>query len=163
MNGPISQLLLAVHATLDAALARAVAGSTVDMDAYEILRAGLLRHIGIEEKVLLPAARERRGGEPLPVARQLRLDHAALAAMFVPTPSIAILTRMKALLHAHNPLEEGPGGLYELCDQLLAGDPAVLDRLRGYPSVPLAKHFDGDRAHSQIESLLQAAAEGRRR
>jgi hypothetical protein len=49
-------------------------------------RAGLLRHIAMEEKVLLPDARLRRG-EPLPIAKQLLEDLALLASLMVPTPT----------------------------------------------------------------------------
>jgi hypothetical protein len=41
----------------------------------------------MEEKVLLPAAQKARGGEPLQIAAKLRLDHGALAALLVPTPT----------------------------------------------------------------------------
>jgi hypothetical protein len=37
----------------------------------------------MEEKVLLPFAQKKRGGEPLPIAAKLRLDHGALAALLV--------------------------------------------------------------------------------
>ncbi len=39
--------------------ALALAGE-VDREPFDAFRAGLLRHIGIEEKILLPAAREAR-------------------------------------------------------------------------------------------------------
>ena len=47
-------------------------------------RGGLLRHIGLEEKILLPDARRRRGGEPLPETARLREDHGILATLLVP-------------------------------------------------------------------------------
>ena len=49
-------------------------------------RTGLLRHIGMEEKILFPAARRLVHGEIVTsVIAQLHLDHAALTALLVPT------------------------------------------------------------------------------
>jgi hypothetical protein len=82
MMGPIARYLADDHARLEALLTR---GAT-DPAAYADFRRGLLRHIGMEEEeILLPAAQRTRGGEPLPAAARLRLDHGALAAL-VPTP-----------------------------------------------------------------------------
>ncbi len=162
MAGPLQKYLQDDHRRLDTLLADAVAGAEIDRGAFEVFRAGLLRHIGMEEKLLLPAARRLRAGEPLPLARQLRLDHAALAALLVPTPTREIIDRIRTLLIAHNPFEEDPGGLYEICDQLAAGEAeSLLQRLKGAPEVPLAPHYDGARAFEGIERLLRAAEEER--
>ena len=64
----------------------------------------------MEEKILLPAAQRLRGGEPLLIASKLRLDHGALAALLMPTPTVAIIARIRGILKGHNALEEGPGG-----------------------------------------------------
>jgi hypothetical protein len=76
---------------------------------YAQFRHDLLRHIAMEEKVLLRYAREKRGGEPLPLARQLHADHGEIAKLLVPTPTAAIIQRLSEVLHGHNRLEEGPG------------------------------------------------------
>lgn len=44
------------------------------------------------------------------MAAKLRLDHGALAALLVPTPTPAIIVAIHTVLAAHNSLEEGPGG-----------------------------------------------------
>ena len=67
----------------------------------------------MEEKILLPAAQRATGGEPLPAAARLRLDHGALAALLVPTPTPAILATMRGILARYNALEEGPGSSAE--------------------------------------------------
>jgi hypothetical protein len=129
-----------------------------DADAYACFREGLLRHIGMEEKVLLPGAARANDGAPLPVARLLRTDHSAIAAMLVPTPTPALLGRLKALLTLHDALEEGESGLYAECDRLLEGRAAeVLARLASAPHVPVARHFDDPRVHERI-ALLESAA-----
>jgi hypothetical protein len=155
----IRGLLEREHAALDAHLGAAAPGPTspVDMSAYGAFRAGLLRHIGMEEKILLPAARRARRGEPLERAAQLRRDHAAIAALLVPTPTRAIVAQLRALLAAHNILEEGPDGVYAECEALAgAAASELLARLEAAPAVPPAPHFDGPRAFAAIDRLLRA-------
>ena len=86
MTPTVHDFLAADHARLDGLVAVALAADGLDLAAYEQFRAGLLRHIGMEEKILLPAAKRARGGTALPAARLLRHDHSALAALLVPTP-----------------------------------------------------------------------------
>jgi hypothetical protein len=110
MSGPLTNVLADDHTRLDGLLQRAMAvGGAVDCAAYAEFRAGLLRHISLEEKILLPAAQRLQGGDPPPVAATLRLDHGALAALLVPTPTPAIIAAIRTILAAHNALEEGPG------------------------------------------------------
>jgi hypothetical protein len=145
------------HARLDALLARAAADpQQIDKAAYSEFRRGLLRHIGMEEKILLPTAQSLRGGEPLEVAARLRLDHGALAALLVPSPTNAILKALRAILEGHNRLEEDAGGVYEICERL-AGEAAseLLARLRAAPEVPVAAHVDSLRV---IEATRRALA-----
>ena len=60
------------------------------------------------------------------MAAKVRLDHGALAALLVPTPTPVIITALRTILRAHNPLEEGPGGLYECCEQLAGAQAEAL-------------------------------------
>lgn len=157
MRGPIHQFLADDHARLGALLARALAPSVVDRAAYDAFRAGLLRHIAMEEKVLFVDARARRGGEPLPVTRQLHADHAALASLLVPSPTHALLATVRDLLAEHDPLEEGPGGLYEQCEQLAGAELGdVLARMHAIPRVRVSKHVDEPRVHAHIDRMLAA-------
>ena len=55
---PLTDFLVEDHRRLEALLHQAVAH--VDQGAYAQFRAGLLRHIGMEEKILIPAAQIRR-------------------------------------------------------------------------------------------------------
>lgn len=155
----LRELLERDHDRLDGLLREAAAGgSAVELPPYEEFRAGLLRHIGIEEKILLPAARHLRSERPLDVTRQLRADHAALAALLVPTPTPSILATLRAVLSAHNPLEEGIEGMYAACEALAgAGLPELVARAQAAPAVPAAAHFDGERAFAAIDRLLRAA------
>jgi hypothetical protein len=144
MSGKIYRYLADDHERLDALLERAVADpENVDMSAYAQFRSGLLKHIGMEEKILLPAARRIRGGEPLPVAAKLRLDHGALTALLVPSPTASVVAAIRAILKAHNPIEENPGGMYDQCEEL-AGDDAeqILRQLQRAPEVRVVPHVD---------------------
>jgi hypothetical protein len=114
----------------------------------------------MEEKILLPEARRLRDDVALPIAKQLRADHAALASLLVPTPTREIIAAIRNVLAEHNPLEEGPGGMYDVCEQLVGAElDALMARLRATPEVPLARHFDGPRVHENIEKLLRARTE----
>lgn len=157
MRGPIHQFLSHDHARLDAALARATSGAEIDMPAYTEFRAGLLRHIAMEEKVLFADAKARSGGQPLPVTKQLHADHAALASLLVPPPTHAILRTIQELLTEHNPLEEDPDGLYDQCERLAGAEiDAVLARMHAIPPVRAAQHLDEPRIHDHIARMLAA-------
>ncbi|MGE0823712.1 MAG: hemerythrin domain-containing protein [Candidatus Binatia bacterium] len=159
MSGPLFQFLAEDHARLDALLQRAASSpGQIDRAAYAEFRAGLLKHISMEEKLLFPAARRARGGDPLPLATKLRLDHGALAALLVPTPTPGIIAALRTILAAHNEIEEGPGGVYETCEQLVGKEAApVLTQLSTAPEAPVSPHFDGSRALGAARRALARA------
>jgi hypothetical protein len=142
---PIYRFLAEDHARLDLLLQRAFADpNQIDLHAYSEFRSGLLKHIAMEEKVLLPAAQQAQAGEPLPVAAKLRIQHGALAALLVPSPTCAIGAALRAILRDHNPLEEGSGGVYEVCERLAGSEAGtMLARLQSYAEIKLAPHNDG--------------------
>ena len=144
MPGKISRYLADDHERLDALLERAMLDpANIDRPAYAQFRSGLLKHIGMEEKILLPAARRIRGGEPLPVAARLRLDHGALTALLVPSPTASVVAAIRAILKAHNPIEEDPGGIYDQCEELVgAGADQILRQLQEAPEVRVLPHVD---------------------
>lgn len=145
------------HQRLSALLDRSVQDpERFDHDAFEEFRAGLLRHIGIEEKIVLPDMR-RRLGAPHPLATRLRIDHGALGSLLVPTPDAALVDEIRSILDAHDPLEEGEDGLYAECERL-AGDelPALVERARQAPEVPLNRHNDGPNTYRRAADALAA-------
>ncbi len=144
MAGKIHRWLADDHRRLDGLLDRALADPEhIDTAAYGQFRAGLLKHIGMEEKVLLPAAQKQRGGAPLPVASRLRLDHGALVALLVPPPNARVAAAIRAILKLHNPIEEDPGGLYDQCGDIIGADADdVLTRLQEFPEVKVLPHVD---------------------
>ena len=147
------------HQRLDQLLARASGDlDNIDMEAFGEFRPGLLKHIGMEEKILLPAIQRLRCGEPLAIAARLRLDHGAIAALLVPTPRGAILRALKAVLAIHNQVEEGPDGVYAECDRIADTDSEPLvGRLRAAPEVPAAAHVDSPKVESAARRALARA------
>jgi hypothetical protein len=157
--GPVAHFLRDDHERLDGLFRRAVArAGTIDREVYAEFRAGLLRHIGMEEKILLPAAQRARAGEPLPIAAKLRLDHGALVALLVPTPTPQIVAAIRTILASHNALEEGPGGVYEVCEELAGTEAeALLASLQAAPEVPVNAHVDGPRTMEAARRALARA------
>lgn len=162
-TGPIriTDYLRADHERLHALIAGARTLHGLDHDKYAAFRRALLRHIGIEEKLLLPAARRARGGERISRARELRLDHAALTSLLVPTPDLALCAEIVALLAVHDQKEEGAGGVYAECERLLDPDEALAlgAQAAAFPEVPVAPHFDG---HGVSRTAAEAVASASR-
>jgi len=158
----IRQALESDHRRLEALLEKAMAPrDRSDELAYRELRAGLLRHIGIEEKILLARARHRLGA-PLSRARQLRIEHGAIASLLVPTPDHALLRELAALLADHDAVEEGEEGVYAECEAILEDErESILEAIRNYPVPRLNPHYDGPNTHRTAREALAASARQR--
>jgi hypothetical protein len=159
-RGPIAAHLAEDHDRLDELLARAVARpGALDREPYDAFRAGLLRHIGVEEKVLFPAMREARGGVQPEWWRRLRIDHGAIASLLVPPPTPELVGELRSILVPHNELEESADGPYADADALLAprADELVA-RMRAYPPVRVAAYVDGPRVLKRAEDALRQSA-----
>ncbi len=156
---PITEFLVEDHRRLESLLQQAVAHADhVDQGAYSQFRAGLLRHIGMEEKILVPAAQRLRGGEPLLIASKLRLDHGALGTLLIPTPTAGVIASIRGILKGHNILEEGPGGLYETCDELAGAEaPQLLAKLQAAPEVAVLPHSDTPTVMSTVRRTMERA------
>lgn len=159
MTGPLYRLFIDDHRRLENLLNRAVSDpNQVDAASYEAFRRGLLSHIGMEEKILLPAAQQARGGKPLPTAEKLRLDHGALATLLVPHPSPQIIAAIRAILADHNRIEESPEGLYEVCERL-AGEALedLLAKVRSAPEVSAMPHKSDPNVFDVLRRVLLRA------
>jgi hypothetical protein len=155
----ISQLLTEDHRRLDRLLEQAV-GETgvVDRMRYDEFRSGLLRHIGMEEKILLPAVQRLQGGTALAIAAKLRLDHGALASLLMPSPTAAVIATIRTILAEHNALEEGPGGLYATCDRIPAAEAEqLLTRLGTVPQVSVMPHSDSPAVMQTVHRAVERA------
>ncbi|MGZ8495946.1 MAG: hemerythrin domain-containing protein, partial [Candidatus Binatia bacterium] len=76
-------------------------------------------------------------------APKLRLDHGALAALLVPPPTAPVVAAIRAILKAHNPIEENPGGIYDQCEELAGAEAdQILRQLQNYSDVKVVPHVD---------------------
>lgn len=134
----INEYLASDHERLDRLLHEAAAGDTIALEPYEEFRRGILRHIGIEERILFPAIAAAHGGSLSPDAGRLRLDHGAIVALLVPPPTHAIIRTLRHILGPHNALEEGEDGIYRVLDTLDGPNTAaVLAKMRAAGEVPV--------------------------
>jgi len=160
VSGPLHRFFAADHRRLDELLRRALEGTgPVDLEPFGAFRAGILRHIGMEEKVLFVAAREARGGDPLPIAARLRVDHGAIVALLVPTPTRDLVADLLSMLGPHDRREEEPGGAYDQCDEAIgrSGAERLVEELRSFPEPPLKPYHDGPEVVAHIQENLGRA------
>ena len=142
MCGPLYQYLSGDHDRLDELLQWALAKpGVIDMEPYAEFRKGILRHIGMEEKIVLPTIAQLQGGKQAAIAERLRLDHGAIVALLVPPPSASIVATLQSILRVHNALEEQEGGLYQRFEDLVGSEAGtLLERLKSAPEVPVLPH-----------------------
>jgi len=147
------------HRRLDSLLCRAASDPEgIEQGAFAEFRRGLLKHISMEEKILLPAVQALRHGEPLPIAALLRLQHGAIAALLVPSPRAAVVNALRAVLAKHNAIEEGAEGVYAECDRIVGPELFVLlTRLRSAAEVPVARHVDSEKVEASARRALTRA------
>ena len=120
MPGALFQYLADDHERLELLFQRAIARpGAVEAESYHEFRNGLLRHISIEEKIVLPAIAKWQGGKKAAIAGRLRLDHGALVALLAPPPTPSIMLTIRSILEVHNKLEEQEDGIYTLLDDLV--------------------------------------------
>ncbi len=159
MNGKLYEYFVHDHRRLESLLNQATQSAEhIDLEIYSEFRSGLLRHIGMEEKILMPTIRKLQGGTPYSSASVLRLEHGALAALLVPTPNRQIVAALRAILDHHNGREECEHCLYMVCQNLF-GDHLnrIMDDVVNYPSVPAAPYADLNRVHEATRRALERA------
>lgn len=152
MKGPLHEFFNADHRRLDTLLKQSMAPAEgIDLEPFGEFRAGLLRHIGMEEKVLFLAASRARH-DRLPIFAKLRVDHGAIASLLVPTPTRAIVNEILSILGPHNVREEESGGVYDICDEALGPIEAsrMVMELRDFPDVRLKGYNDAPVVHEHI-------------
>jgi Hemerythrin HHE cation binding domain len=158
-SGPVTQFLEDDHQRLEKLLNAAVlTGGRIEQGHYDEFRAGLLRHIGMEEKILLPAAQRSNGGAPLSMAATLRLDHGAIAALLVPSPTPKLIAVLRSILNKHNEVEEGLDGLYAICDKLASAQTEdLMAKLRAAPAVAVLPYSDTPAVLGAVRRALKRA------
>lgn len=129
-------LMKADHDRLDRLLSRVERTGFNDASLYDEFREGLLRHIWIEEHLMIPGALTTPSGrDRREEYARLRLDHGALTALLVPVPGADVVAAIRGILGPHNRIEEGDAGLYAICDAMPAG--ALIEAMRRAPKIPL--------------------------
>jgi hypothetical protein len=92
------------------------------------------------------------------IAARLRLDHGAIAALLVPTPTPAIVAALRHVLGRHNEIEEGPHGLYATCDAVLTREvDALVAEMAAYPPVAVSPHNDAPVVMPAVTRALERA------
>lgn len=139
MNKPLYQFFTEDHRRLDAILEKAIADpEEIQMDYYQQFRMGLLTHIKMEEKTLFPAAQKANGGEQIPLAAKLRLEHGAITSLMVVEPTPEVVKVIRYVLEQHDTAEEEPGGMYDICERLTHDQTqSLLNELAKVTEVPL--------------------------
>jgi hypothetical protein len=159
MVGSLSDFLSRDHARLGELLAQSLASSgALRADLYREFRAGLLHHIAMEEKILIPAVRRKDPVAIGGIEAQIRLDHGALAALLVPPPIPGVISALRAILLKHNEREEGRGGLYATADGVLRETAQqVLEAMRASLPVPVAPTVDNPNVLDATRRALRRA------
>ena len=125
---------------------------------YTQFRAGLLRHIGMEEKLLFPTIQRAQNGAQHPDVVRLHRDHGAIAALLVPPTEPVVIAALRSILAGHNDLEEGPRGVYEAADHLsLREAEALFEKLLLAPEVPISPFIDNPNAMDVVRRALLKA------
>jgi len=155
----ISEYLHQDHVRLHGLLGATVAGPEIDLASFEKFRGGLLRHIAIEEKILLREVRIRLGDEAHPGAHRLRIEHGALTSLMVPTPDRALIDEIRGLLSEHDRREEGPDGVYASCADILGTEAGeeLGERAATYPEIRMMPHYDGPNVCRTAAEALASA------
>lgn len=156
--GPIESALAEDHRRIDALLARAIDAEPFDGESFGAFRSELLRHIAVEERIVMAEARrlDRSLAEP---ALALRIEHGAMAILLVPTPDRALALELRGLITTHMAQEEGPSGVHARCERALrdcASDVAA--RMRAHPPVRTAAYLDVPGRPRTARAALEAMA-----
>ncbi|MDX9758737.1 MAG: hemerythrin domain-containing protein [Bacteroidota bacterium] len=151
-----SEYLTRDHRRLEALFDASTRDGELDLARYDEFRIGLLRHIGMEETIVLPLLREQNStffGE-----RQLRAEHGAIAALLVPPPTPELLCALRTLLKKHNLLEETQRTLYDILDTCcFEQHPTLVERMQQHPAPPLSRHINNPDAYEPARRAVARA------
>ncbi|MCZ2222697.1 MAG: hemerythrin domain-containing protein [Chitinophagales bacterium] len=159
MNKPLYNYFTNDHHRIEGLLEKATENvNEIKEDLYHQFRIGLLKHIKMEEKILFPAAQKANGDMPIPLAAKLRLDHGALTALMVVPPTPDVIKVIKHVLEKHDLLEEEPGGMYDICENLTQSETqSILEQLEQVTEVPVHPHNKADYALGAAKRALERA------
>jgi Hemerythrin HHE cation binding domain len=152
----VSTVLREQHHQLRKGLAACLAGTGVDVEAFDRFRHELLWHVSVEERVVMPAL-IRALGRPPDDRNGLRKDHAGIAALCVPRPEREWVENLRDLLDQHYRVEESPGGFLSRCDEVLVStlNDRVVHDIDAHPPLKLAAFRKGPSVRAQVAEVLR--------
>ncbi len=151
----LTNVLQHEHAELIALLDRCVEPSGgVNLRAFDEFRRRQLRHLAIEEKVVMPALARRKKLVPA-FQNALRKDHESIVVLCVTSPNPDFVRDLKELIAWHQRVEEQPGGLYDLFDRFVGDDPQVATALAQLPPVALPPLASGKEVAQVLRQLMR--------
>ncbi|MDF1799239.1 MAG: hemerythrin domain-containing protein [Planctomycetota bacterium] len=165
-QGPIARFLGADHDRLGELLAASLAGDgPVLREPFDAFRAGILRHISMEEKHLIPQAAAALDHQRPAIADLLRVDHSAIATLLLAPPTRELVAELRAILDRHDRCEEQPGGLYDLCDRALGAEAALrlVAEMDQHPPVALKPYSTSARIVRHMAESVERSSEAWRR
>lgn len=147
------------HEEISALALDARAPYGIDNEAFDRFRERLLRHIGVEDRLLFFQIERISDASLAEAISELQIDHAALMSLLVPTPDLVLAQEIAGLLERHNQLEECHGGVYDQCMALLDDETAeaILYDASERGPVPTAKYFDGPGTVRTAAAALEKA------
>lgn len=157
MGRTVSGVLREQHRELSTAIRRCLGDDgSVEVALFDEFRHQLLRHISIEERIVMPAVIKAIGRAP-DDRNGLRKDHAGIAALCVPLPEREWVENLRDLLDEHYRVEEGPGGFLSRCDEVLVStlNDRVLQDIDAHPRFKLAPFRKGPSVRAQVELLFR--------
>jgi len=151
----LTDVLQHEHGELLAQLDRCLSPTgELNLRAYEEFRRRQLRHVAIEEKVLLPALARRK---KLSAAFQnaLHKDHEAIVVLCVTAPNPDFVRDLKELIAWHQKVEEEPNGFYDLFDRHVGDDPQVSEALAHLPPISPPPFASGEEVAQVLRQVLR--------
>lgn len=78
--------------------------------------------------------------------------------LLVVRPTADVIKVLRHVLELHDKLEEEPGGMYDVCEQLTSGETdMLLEKLRNATEVPVLPYNDADFAMQTVFRSLERA------
>ncbi|MBS1739347.1 MAG: hemerythrin domain-containing protein [Bacteroidetes bacterium] len=156
MNKPLFDFFTNDHRRIETWLDKATKHpGKIDEESYHQFRTGLLKHIKMEERILFPAAQRANGDVPIILADQLRTEHGAITALLVLPPTESVIKVLRFLLVNHDWLEEKPGGMYDICENLTQQETdQILQQLNLATEVPVLPYNPADYALDSAKRAL---------
>ncbi len=151
----LTDVLLREHRELLAMIAACTPrDGEVDLQAFDRYRLRQLRHVAIEEKVLLPVLAGRASLSPA-FQNGLRKDHEAIVVLCVTAPDPDFVHDLQEFISWHQRVEEQPGGLFDLYDQQVGDDRGVDKALAQLPAIALPSFATGAGVSVVVQQTLR--------